>query len=90
MCSSFYGSEIGRPVVQELLGEKEPSIVSMAIPPLVMSTFVQIINQPLVRGSIQLQDPRSPPGRTVMQALQTIFKERGISGLWQWNISWNS
>lgn len=79
----FYGSERGRPVVQGLLGEApdKPSVVSMATPPLITSTLVQIVNQPLVRGSIQLQDPSSPH-RTVIEALRAIARERGIAALW--------
>mmetsp|Transcript_13971 Transcript_13971/g.44116 ORF Transcript_13971/g.44116 Transcript_13971/m.44116 type:complete len:278 (+) Transcript_13971:54-887(+) len=77
----FYGSERGRPVVQQLLGESEPSLASMALPPLVVSTMVQIVNQPLVRGSIHLQDPTSPH-HTVAQALRAIARERGLPALW--------
>ncbi|KAJ8613677.1 hypothetical protein CTAYLR_003126 [Chrysophaeum taylorii] len=78
----FYGSEVGRPLVMRLLGEEEkPSFLSLAMPPLVVSTCVQIVNQPLVRGSIQLQDPSSTHN-TVLEALRSISRERGVAALW--------
>lgn len=49
--------------------------------PAVVSTLVQIINQPLVRGSIQLQAP-SNTHETVYQALRALAKERGLPALW--------
>ena len=75
----FYGSELGRPWVKSVLGDNK--LLGMALPPLVVSTIVQIINQPLVRASVQLQDPRSTQ-RTVMEAMRSIAKERGIAALW--------
>lgn len=79
----FYGSARGRPIMQELLGEDpdKPSLLSMAMPPLVVSTIVQVVNQPLVRGSVQLQDPTAPY-KTVLEALRAIARERGIAALW--------
>ena len=77
----FYGSEVGRPWLQELRGEDQPSFVSTAVPPLVVSTLVQIVNQPLVRSSIQVQDPASRHP-TVFEAMRAIARERGIFALW--------
>lgn len=79
----FYGSERGRPMLQRVLGEEadKPSVLSMALPPLVVSTLVQFVNQPLVRGSIQLQDPTSLH-RTVAEALSALARERGVRAMW--------
>lgn len=69
----FYGSEVGRPLFQDPL-------LKMSVPAIV-STLVQIVNQPLVRGSIQLQAPGNTHG-TVLEALHALARERGLPALW--------
>ena len=45
------------------------------------SIFVQIVNMPLVRGTITIQNPSSPH-ETVRSALAHIYTSKGVKGLW--------
>lgn len=74
----FYGSDIGREVLKKW-GFNE--VVCRTIPALTLSTLVQIVNQPLVRSSITIQNPTSEL-HTVRQAVQHIARTRGIPALW--------
>jgi len=76
----FYGSDFGRHYLQ-VNHPEVPNIVASFAPPLVVSTIVQVINMPLVRSTIQLQDPSSTH-KNIRESLQTILKERGWRGLW--------
>jgi hypothetical protein len=45
------------------------------------SVFVQIVNMPLVRSTITIQNPSSPH-ETVRSALAHIYASKGVKGLW--------
>lgn len=75
----FYGSDIGRQRLRAIGGVSP--IVCAALPPLVMSTFVQFVNQPIVRASITLQDP-SADHRNVASVLRSIVQRHGVWALW--------
>ena len=47
----FYGSDAGRAYL-ESNGVARGSLAAVAAPPLVVSTLVQIVNQPIIRGSV--------------------------------------
>jgi hypothetical protein len=68
----FYGSDViksGNPTWNVLL------------PPLLSSTLVQIVNMPIIRASITLQNPDYGPLST-SGALKKIYAEEGVRGLW--------
>jgi len=74
----FYGSDRGRQALQEAgVGHT----LSVTAPPLVVSTFVQVVNMPLIRSSIMLQNPTATQ-TSVLQMSQHIIKTRGFFGLW--------
>jgi len=76
----FWGSDYGREV---LLSHGYNESVSMVAPPLVVSTIVQITNQPLIRATITLQDPAPQKElRNVMHAIRYLYKNFGVAGLW--------
>lgn len=74
----FWGSDLGRDALMQHGFDKTTSTV---VPPLVCSTLVQIINQPIVRASISLQDPTSRIPNTVA-SIQHIYNSYGLKGLW--------
>ena len=74
----FYGSDVGKDYMIRF-GYYGP--LAQTIPPLVIGTLVQVINMPLVRATITIQDPSSHL-TTVTEALRFIYKQKGISGLW--------
>lgn len=73
----FYGSD----ALKDTLRQTTSPTVATVVPPLFMSTMVQIINQPIVRATITLQDPanRLP---NVPQSLYHIYTTHGVRGLW--------
>ena len=54
---------------------------STIAPPLVVGSLVQIINQPIVRATVTLQDP-SYNLPNVFQSIRHIYTTHGIPGLW--------
>jgi len=51
------------------------------LPPLVVGSIVQIVNQPIVRATVTLQDPKyNIPN--VFQSIRHIYSTHGIQGLW--------
>eukprot|EP00529_Nitzschia_sp_RCC80_P026611 CAMPEP_0113442640 /NCGR_PEP_ID=MMETSP0014_2-20120614/1717_1 /TAXON_ID=2857 /ORGANISM="Nitzschia sp." /LENGTH=280 /DNA_ID=CAMNT_0000333551 /DNA_START=153 /DNA_END=992 /DNA_ORIENTATION=- /assembly_acc=CAM_ASM_000159 len=74
----FWGSDRGRDVLRQRGYDNSTSTI---VPPLVCSTLVQIINQPIVRASISLQDPNSPIPNTVA-SIKHIYNTYGLKGLW--------
>lgn len=74
----FLGSDTGK---YYLLERNVPFSLAQTIPPLVIGTIVQVVNMPLVRATITIQDPSSTIP-TVRAALVHIYKTRGLSGLW--------
>lgn len=74
----FFGSDYGR----ELLLQKGFSVSTATVaPPLVLGAMVQIINQPIVRATVTLQNP-AYEFPNVWQSMRHIYGERGIAGLW--------
>lgn len=78
----FYGSDEGR---RKLEDAGAPEWVAVAFPPVILSSLVQIINMPIVRVSITMQNPKyydNPHFRSTWSALKYIAKEKSIGGLW--------
>lgn len=74
----FYFSDAGKAL---LLKNNVDYSIATAVPPMVIGTLVQIINMPIVRGTITIQDPNCKM-TSVTQACVHIYKTRGIAGLW--------
>jgi Mitochondrial carrier protein len=75
----FWGSDYGRDVLKRNFHASES--VATLLPPLVISTLVQLVNMPLVRATITIQDPKSDIPN-VYSALKHINKQFGVAGLW--------
>lgn len=74
----FFGSDAGKDMLESA---GAPAPVAMVLPPLAISTLVQVANQPLIRASITVQSPESR-WETVAGALQGIRETRGTAALW--------
>ena len=74
----FYGSDKGRELLKRA-GYNE--VLATTVPPMVVGIFVQVVNMPLVRGTITIQDPNSHLN-TVREALVYLYQKRGIQALW--------
>ena len=72
------GSDVGKSLLTSM-GIYGP--IAQTLPPLIIGTVVQIVNMPLVRATITIQDPKSEMKNT-WSALVYIYKTRGVSGLW--------
>jgi len=75
----FWGSDSGKDLMKNS-GIQNESITTV-LPTLMVSTLVQCVNQPLVRASVTLQNPKfdCPDTRS---ALRYIYKQYGWKGLW--------
>mmetsp|Transcript_15024 Transcript_15024/g.19486 ORF Transcript_15024/g.19486 Transcript_15024/m.19486 type:complete len:279 (+) Transcript_15024:109-945(+) len=74
----FYGSDSCKDM---MVYHGFSNTTSTLFPPLIISTIVQIINQPIVRASITIQDPVSKY-RNTLEAMRGIAQTKGLSGLW--------
>jgi hypothetical protein len=75
----FWGSDRGKEI---LLEKGVSSSIATLVPPLVVSTFVQCINMPIVRATITIQDPQSTIPN-VWESLKNIYYHKGgLSALW--------
>ena len=74
----FYGCDVGK---EALLRSGSSMALASWLPSIVISTFVQVANQPLVRGTVTIQNPASTHAN-LGAALADIYRQRGISGLW--------
>jgi hypothetical protein len=74
----FFGSQKGK---QMLKDNGYDANTAQLLPPLVISTFVQFANMPLVRATVTLQDPKNTLPN-VREAIKFIYNRKGISGLW--------
>ena len=74
----FYGSDTGKAILKE---NGVNAALAQTLPPLVIGTFVQVVNMPLVRATITIQNPSSEL-TSVTQALIYLYNTRGIAGLW--------
>lgn len=74
----FFGSDTGKVWLKELGFH---GAVAQTLPPLVIGTLVQVINMPLVRATITIQDPASTLPN-VRAAIMYLYQTRGVAGLW--------
>jgi hypothetical protein len=84
----FYGSDCGKDFLLRINKDNHhhrhtyfPPILASFLPSLVVSTGVQIANQPLIRSTITLQNPTSE-FINIRQAMRHIFQQHGLKGLW--------
>jgi hypothetical protein len=75
----FYGSEYGKDILVRL-GVNDGAFAHL-FPPLVLGTFVQVANMPLVRATITIQNPSSQLS-SVREAIIHLYKTKGIKSLW--------
>lgn len=74
----FYGSEVGK---NFLLKNHINAGIAQTAPTFIISTLVQVINMPIVRATITIQDPESEMS-SVTEALVHIYQTRGLGALW--------
>ncbi|CAM9220711.1 unnamed protein product [Choristocarpus tenellus] len=75
----FYGSDRGKVALEDRGCSNR--VVAVGLPPLICSTSVQLVNMPIIRASITIQNPATSY-RTVLEALRGIYHHKGIAGLW--------
>ena len=71
------GSDVGKAM---LITMGVNGAVAQTLPTFIIGTAVQVINMPLVRATITIQDPKSDLKNT-WTALVYLYKTRGVSGL---------
>ena len=74
----FFGSDVGR---EMLLDRGYSNTTSTLVPPLVVSSCVQVVNMPLVRATVMLQNPQSSV-QNIRESLKLIYSNHGLPGLW--------
>jgi hypothetical protein len=74
----FYFSDRGH---DTMLQQGYSEAVATVVPPLLISTIVQVINQPIVRATVTLQDPQYNYNN-VVQSIRHIYRGHGLAGLW--------
>lgn len=79
----FVGSEKGKIILQR---QGYSSATSAALPPLLISTLVTVVNQPFVRSTVTLQDPRNTLGHGSrfpnLAIIRHFYTTQGIGSLW--------
>lgn len=74
----FWMSDYGHDV---LLSQGYSKSVATVAPPLAISAMVQVVNQPIVRSTVTLQDPKyNLPN--VLSSIRQIYSTHGVTGLW--------
>lgn len=74
----FWMSDYGHDV---LMKNGYSNTTAAVLPPLAVSATVQVLNQPIVRSTVTLQDPKyNLPN--VFSSCKQIYKTHGIAGLW--------
>jgi len=74
----FWLSDYGHDV---LLKNGYSISTATVVPPLLVSALVQVVNQPVVRSTVTLQDPKyNLPN--VFSSVRQIYSTHGITGLW--------
>ena len=58
-----------------------PEPVAILLPPLTVSAAVQVVNMPLVRSTITLQNPQSDLPN-IRSSMREIYRKFGFNGLW--------
>jgi hypothetical protein len=74
----FYGCDVGKDM---LLQNGSSMALASWLPSIIISTFVQVANQPIVRGTVTIQNPASTHA-SLGAALVDIYAQRGLRGLW--------
>lgn len=74
----FFGSDVGREI---LLDRGYSNTTSTLVPPLIVSSSVQVVNMPLVRATVMLQNPQSSV-QNIRGSLKLIYSNHGVRGLW--------
>jgi len=74
----FQGSEYFKPI---MLDQNYSMAAATSIPPLIIGTFAQVVNMPLVRATITVQNPASVH-TNIFGACKEIIKVQGLRGLW--------
>lgn len=74
----FHGSEYFKPIMLE---QDYGMAAATSIPPLIIGTFAQVVNMPLVRATITVQNPTSIHSN-IIGASKEIIATQGIKGLW--------
>lgn len=74
----FFGSDVGKSFMKD---KQMNAGAAQILPPLVTATLVQIINMPLVRATVTIQNPSSELN-SVSEAVTHIYKTRGVAALW--------
>jgi hypothetical protein len=78
----FWGSDYGKYWLEKNY-PRMPSTLSTVLPPLLTSTGVQIVNMPVVRASITLQNPDNSHLPNIRASLSHIYTHNGgLKGLW--------
>lgn len=75
----FYLSDYGHEFLVNEWGYDE--VTATVVPPLLVSTIVQVTNQPVVRATVTLQDP-AYEHPTVWRSVKHIYRMHGMPGLW--------
>lgn len=74
----FWLSDIGH---DALLTMGYSASTATVLPPLAVSAVVQVANQPIVRSTVTLQDPKyNLPN--VWESCKQIYRSHGVAGLW--------
>jgi hypothetical protein len=73
----FFGSDMGK---DYLISKGYEGPIVHTLPPFLTGTLVQVLNMPLVRATITIQDPSSQIPN-VRQSLVHLYKTRGVRGL---------
>ena len=86
-CTIFYGSDVLKEVLREIPFLSSSPVFTNFAPSFMVSTFVQVVNMPLIRATITQQDPtfKHPvTGKTpsTMYCLQHLYRSGGIDALW--------
>lgn len=74
----FYFSDAGKVQLHEWGAN---SAICTTLPPCAVSAAVQVINQPIVRGTVMLQDPASTQTNVASQ-LYHLYRTKGARALW--------
>jgi hypothetical protein len=74
----FWGSDYGKHVLEQWGCDRA---VSTVVPPFVVSAVVQVVNMPLVRATVTMQNPTSQYP-TVLSSMRHIYSTHGVAGLW--------
>lgn len=79
----FAGSDEGKRILQQ---QGYDSTISATVPPLLISTFVSVVNQPFVRTTVTLQDPQNKLGQGSrfpnLSVMRHFYTTQGIGSLW--------